>query len=170
MTQTCALRLSGRARRVDHERNVIGLCAFRAFFQQRREMRVLFVTTLDKVFITHHTPGCFCIEDNDVSNLRKLMANAENFLELLARVDQDKLRIRMVNDVSDLLRGAGGIKTDSNSTRHDRTDVADGPLRNVSHQDANRSTVLQIERQQSGGKIERLLLEASPRNPVPPIV
>jgi hypothetical protein len=76
----------------------------------------------------------------------------------------------MVDDVSDLFRRACRVKPNANATGHDRPDVADGPLRHVPHQDANRPTGFQSMRQQRRGKFESLLLEALPRYSPPPIV
>jgi hypothetical protein len=54
--------------------------------------------------MTDHVIRAFCFESNEVAHLRQLVANAENFLQLLSGVDQDELRVRMVNDVRDLFR------------------------------------------------------------------
>src|ERR1700752_3068612 len=83
-----------------------------------------------------------CIECDDVADFRKPIANAEDFLQLLLRIDKNKIGIGVVDGVGNLFRGARRIKPYANSTGHDRPNVADGPLGNISHQNANRSTTL----------------------------
>jgi hypothetical protein len=75
-----------------------------------------------------------------VTHFRKLITNAEHLFKLLTRVDQHKLGVGMIDDVRDLFRRACWIKPNANAACHDRPDIADGPLRHVAHQDADRST------------------------------
>src|SRR6185503_4073653 len=124
----------------------------------------------DQLAITRNVAGCLSIERDNVPHFRKLIANAKHFLKLLTRIYEYKLGIRMVNDVSNLFRRARWIKTDCNSTGHDRADIADGPLGNIPHQNTNRSTTFQTKRQERRREIKSLLLKPPPRNPLPPIL
>src|SRR6476659_663345 len=116
MTQTSALWWSSRPRRVDHDCDVVRVRAFSTFFQQSCESRSFLTTARDKLAITYDVAPCLCIERDNVPHFRKLLANAEHSLKLLTRIDEDKLGIRMINDVSNLLCRARRIKTDANST------------------------------------------------------
>src|SRR6185369_13088852 len=118
------------------------LRTFYPFFQQRREPRTFFAPARDEIVISNHMVRAVCVERDYVTHFSKLIANAEHLAELLTRVDQHKLSIRMIDDVRDLFRRARRIKTDPNASGHDRANIADGPLRHVAHQNADRSTGL----------------------------
>jgi hypothetical protein len=140
MTQTRAFWWSSRARRVDHDGDIVRLRTFGALFQQRSESRAFHLTARDEVLITDYAG--FGIERDEVSYFRKLCANAENLLQLFVRIDEDKLGVGLYPTSSAEQIAYIINHSDADATRDDCADVADGPLGNVTHQNANRSAGL----------------------------
>src|SRR5258705_6647887 len=102
MAQAGTFWLSGRARRIDHDCNVVSICAFAAFAQQGGESATAFVPQLEKLRITEYPLRASyrsLIECHDASYLGECRTNAQQLLQLGLSVDYHKLSVGVINDV-----------------------------------------------------------------------
>ena len=172
MAQTRALRLSGRARSIDHDRRVVGVGRFGPLAEQRCEACAALAPAPQKLAVAYDTFSRArgrLVEHDHSFHFRQTRAHAHDLVELRARVHEHKLRVRVFDDVMALLGGTGRIEADADAARANGADVRDRPLRHVAHQDAHARAARQPMREQGRCELMRLLIEPRPRDAVPTV-
>lgn len=115
------------------------------------------------------TRGCI-VQHDDGFDLWQRVTNTQNLFKLPAGVDQNKLSVRMIDDVLALFGGTRRIQTDADTTSGNRTNVADRPLGYVAHQNADRPALFQTQRKQRRGEVVSFSIKTIPRNTLPSFV
>src|SRR5258706_4554906 len=163
MREHRSLWLAGRARCVNHDRDVIRVGLMGSLLNLGQKLVAFGASELKKISkaAVFYTQNLFYP--------RKATSNARYLIKLLFFVNDYKFRVRMFDDKFALLRRTRRINADPNASRSYCSDITNGPFGQIASEDRNARAFGQTLCTQSAGEIVDFVLKFAPGQRIPTI-
>ena len=172
MRQHCALRLAGRARRVDQDREIVGSAYPQPCLPQLWMRRVILGADALQLVETDHSRiaelmQALHIEHDDLSQQRQSRTHLERLIELLFVLDEQIDRSRIGHQILDLARGVGRVDAGAHAPCPQNSEIRIQPFASRVRQHRDGFSRLEAESHQAKADCTRAVTELAPAGAAP---